>query len=312
MLRAREAPLVKRNMERYNSFNNYLKGIFGTRVQRISVDAGLSCPNLDGKLSYGGCTYCNNKAFGRYAEKGITLHDQIEASINFYLARGVDRFIVYFQSFTNTYADLDTLRRIYDSARDFSQVVGIAISTRPDCVDEEKIKLIASYGDSYMVWIEYGLQTTSDSILRRLNRRHSYGDFLGALTLSRRYNINTAAHVILGLPGASYEDMLDDAAKLAACDLQGIKFHVLHVLKETALEEEYYRGKIDILERAAYIKIVCDFIERLPPSVVILRLVSSALGDYLVAPQWLNNKAANIKAIRDELARRDTHQGCKL
>lgn len=296
--------------ERFYSFNRYLRDKFGQRVQKISLDAGFGCPNIDGNLSTDGCVYCNNKGFGKYARLGKSVEEQIEDSITFYGQRlGVKKFIAYFQSFTNTYADLEILKEKYDLIRKYPQIVALFISTRPDCINEEKIKLIADYQEDYLVWIEYGLQTTHNRILNLINRNHTYEDFLSALDLTRRYKINVGIHLILGLPSLTYGDMLVDIERIASLDIQGIKFHVLHVLKDTKLEELYRKGEINLLSQKEYIGIICDFLERLPKSLVILRLVSSALGDYLIAPLWMNDKHRVLEGIRKELEKRGTYQG---
>ncbi|MCP4652209.1 MAG: TIGR01212 family radical SAM protein [Candidatus Omnitrophica bacterium] len=300
-------------MERYYSFNRYLKSIFGSRVHRIGINAGFSCPNIDGTLSDDGCSYCNNKAFGVYVRCDAEIKKQIEESISFYKQRmGVNQFIAYFQSFSNTYADLDRLKQAYNVVRSFPEIAGICISTRPDCVDEDKIRMISQYKKDYLVWIEYGLQTTSNKMLRAINRNHTYEDFLFSLNLTRKYKINAGVHMILGLPKATHQDMMTDCHNLAKLDLQGIKFHVLHVSKNTSLEKAYNKGEVRLMTEAEYISVVCDFLECLPPTIAILRLASTAFKDYLIAPSWTSNKSVVIEGIRRELVKRNTHQGCKL
>ncbi|MFH1876001.1 MAG: TIGR01212 family radical SAM protein [Candidatus Omnitrophota bacterium] len=294
----------------YYSFGDYLKEKFGERVHRISLDAGFSCPNLDGHKSTQGCHYCNNKAFGVHAQSQKNIPHQIEESIGYYRRKlNVHKFIAYFQSFSNTYADCEKLKETYDVIKGYSEIVGLFISTRPDCVDREKLKLIADYQRDYLVWIEYGLQTTHDRILGAIGRNHSYEDFLLTLANTRAYGISVGVHMILGLPGQSEEDMLVDARRLGALDIQGIKFHALHVLRGTAFEELYAVGNMHLLQREEYIRIVCDYLEYLPAKVVILRLVSTARAHYLVAPAWVNDKSLVTEGIRRELERRGTRQG---
>ncbi|UCC95339.1 MAG: TIGR01212 family radical SAM protein [Candidatus Omnitrophota bacterium] len=301
---------MSRVKERFYSFNNYLRGIFGTRVHRISLDAGLGCPNIDGTLSDEGCIYCNNKGFAAYARTSKTLEEQIESSMRFYSQHlGAKKFIAYFQAFTNTYAQTPHLKKVYDTVKKFDEIVGVFISTRPDCVDEDKIKLIAEYKKNYLVWIEYGLQTTHDHILNSINRNHTYKDFLAAVELTKRYEIQVGVHLIVGLPSATYQDMMDDALRIAKCGIQGVKFHVLHVLKDTQLEKVYRSGRLRLLTRAEYIKVLCDYLERLPSRCVVLRLISTAFGEYLVAPLWINQKSKIIEEISQELEKRGTHQG---
>jgi len=296
--------------EYFYSFNRYLKEKFGQRVHRISIDAGFNCPNIDGTLSNYGCIYCNNKGFAKYAGSSKTIEEQIEESMLFYRKRmGVNKFIAYFQAFTNTYADMETLHLRYDTIRKFPDIVGLFISTRPDCVDKEKISLIAQYLNDYLVWIEYGLQTTDNSILRKINRNHTYEDFLRAYELTRKNHINVGVHMILGLPSQEYEGMMQDAERLSHLDIQGIKFHVLHVLKDTQLESLYKNGEIRLLSKNEYVKIICDFLERIPSSFTILRLVSTAREDYLVAPNWINRKITLKEEVNQEFKRRRTYQG---
>ena len=294
----------------YYSFNRYLRNIFGERVQKISVNAGFDCPNLDGKLSRDGCVYCSNSGFGLYAESIKSVEDQISESIKFYERRlGVRKFILYFQSFTNTYANLTVLQEKYDVIYKFPRIVGLFIATRPDCVDEEKLKLIAKYQKKYLVWIEYGLQTTNNLILKAINRNHTYEDFLKILPLTRKYGINVGLHLILGLPQATCEHMMNDAANISFLDIQGVKFHVLHILKGTYLEKLYANKEIKLLKLDEYVNIICDFLEKIPASIVILRAVSDAFLDFLVAPLWISRKGAVIAEIHRELKKRNTYQG---
>lgn len=306
--------------ERYYSFNKYLREVFGERVHRISLDAGFSCPNIDGKISKEGCIYCNNKAFNsacrNNGEDTFPLNQQIEdirqqikSSIEFYNKKfKVKKFIAYFQSFSNTYADVQILRRKYDVIKEFPQIVGLFISTRPDCIDEQKLKLISSYRNEQikLVWIEYGLQTTNNDILKFINRGHNYENFLSAVFITKKYNIQIGTHLILGLPG---QNILEDVEKISALPIDGIKFHLLHVLKDTPLEKIYYKGEISLLSEKEYVQMLCDCLERLRKDIVILRLVSTADEKFLVAPKWMNNKHKIISEIQKELERRDSFQG---
>ncbi len=296
--------------KKFYSFSQYLKEKFGKRIHRISLDAGFSCPNIDGILSKHGCIYCNNKAFSIYTRKVLPLRDQIIQSINYYKKRmKVTSFIAYFQAFTNTYASVDDLREKYNVIRDFPEIVGLFISTRPDCVDKKKLALISQYQREYLVWIEYGLQTTHNRILKLINRNHTYEDFLRTLELTRSYGINVGVHIILGLPQQSYEEMMLDAERLASLDIQGIKFHILHVLKDTVLESWYREGRLELLSKDEFVRIICDFLEIIPPHFVVLRLVSTADPAYLIAPKWINQRSKVLYQIEKELEKRGTHQG---
>ena len=294
----------------FYSFNKYLRKKFGERVHRISIDAGFNCPNIDGTLSNKGCIFCNNKAFVKHDHKFKSIEEQIEESIKFYHKKmGVNKFIAYFQSFSNTYADIKTLQKQYDTIKNFPNIVGLFISTRPDCIDKEKISFLSQYTHDYLVWIEYGLQTTHNHILKQINRNHTYKDFLKACELTRKYNINVGVHVILGLPSQKHEEIISDSKRLANLDIQGIKFHVLHVLKNTTLESIYQEKKIQILTKDEYINYLCDFLERIPKKFIILRLVSTASKNYLIAPEWMNNKGTLKNEVMQEFKQRKTNQG---
>jgi len=296
--------------EPYYSFNKYLREKFGERVHRISIDAGFNCPNIDGILSKEGCIYCDNKGFSVYAGRTKNIKAQITESIEYYNKKsGIKKFIAYFQAFSNTYADIESLKEKYDIIRQFPEITGLFISTRPDCIDEEKIKLINSYKKEYLVWIEYGLQTTNNQALQTLNRNHTYEDFTRAVTLTRKYGINVGVHLILGLPWLTYEDTLQDAVLLSKLDIQGIKLHILHIFKDTKLYQMHKEKPISLPTQEEYIKIACDFIEHIPDSMVILRLVSSANPKFLVAPLWMNDKNSVIDGIKKEFMRRKTKQG---
>lgn len=294
----------------YYSFNAYLREQLGQKTHRISIDAGFTCPNIDGTLSDDGCIYCDNKGFSLFTGKAKDIRLQIAESIEYYKEKsGVKKFLAYFQAFSNTHADCNTLKEKYDVIKEFPEIAGLFISTRPDCVDEEKMKLIASYKNNYLVWIEYGLQTTDANTLKKLNRNHSYKNFLDAVNLARKYGINVGAHIILGLPWLSRKDTINDADLLAKLDIQGIKLHALHVFKKTKLEEMYKENKIKLPDMEEYIKTVCDFLEHTPKNRVILRLVSSADPKLLIAPLWMNNKNSVIEGIKKEFTRRKTRQG---
>ena len=296
--------------EYFYSFNKYLKEKYGERVHRISIDGGFNCPNIDGTLSNQGCIYCNNKGFARYTGRSKTIGEQIEESMRYYHEHmGVNKFIAYFQAYSNTYADIETLQERYEIIRKYSNIVGLFISTRPDCVDEEKLSFIAQYKNDYLVWIEYGLQTTQNRILKQMNRNHTYEDFINAYDLTRKYHINVGVHIILGLPSQQYEEMMQDAERLASLDIQGVKFHVLHVLKDTPLEVLYKEGRIQPLTKDEYVKIICDFLERIPKSFIIMRLVSAALKEYFLAPFWMNKKRMFNEEVNKEFKRRGTKQG---
>ncbi|MCF7869754.1 MAG: TIGR01212 family radical SAM protein [Candidatus Omnitrophica bacterium] len=290
----------------YYSYNQYLRKTFGVRTHRLSLDAGFSCPNTDGTLSNQGCTFCNNKAFSRYTSQKKPIKQQIAESIQFASKRyKAKKFIAYFQSFTNTYADIRTLAKEYNQIKGFKDIVGISVSTRPDCINKEKLDLLARFSKDYKVYIEYGLQSTHDKTLERINRQHSFATFKKAIELTKNYkNIYPAAHIILGLPGESKENMLQTAKTLAKMPLWGIKIHCLHIVKDTALAKQYKKGQIQLLSKGQYLDILIDFLKLIPKDFVILRLVSDANPKQLIAPKWLNQKNKVLQELDKKLNKR--------
>lgn len=298
--------------ERFYSFNNYLKKKFGERVHRISLNAGFSCPNLDGTKSSQGCIFCNNRAFSRFvrAESG-DINEQIRKSIETASRRfKAKKYILYFQSFSNTYGEIDFLREKYDSIRKFDNFVGLAVSTRPDCINEEKLDLLESFTKDYAVYLEYGLQTAHDKTLKLINTNYTFDDFRKSVDLTiKRKNIFIGVHLILGLPGETKEDMFRTIQELSLLPLWGVKLHCLHVVKDTKLEKMYNNREVGILDEDEYIDILADCLKLMPKHWVILRLVSDADRDLLIAPLWLNQKQRVLKKIEEEFQRRDIYQG---
>jgi radical SAM protein (TIGR01212 family) len=295
----------------YRPLSQYLRERFGAKVYRVTVDAGFTCPNVDGTVAKGGCVYCDNRSFSpnrRLPRK--TLRDQVAFGVDKLSARyGADQFLVYFQAATNTYAPIDKLRRLYDEALDHPQVVGLCIGTRPDCVGDDVLDLIDSYARRMYVCLELGLQTAHDRSLAWMNRGHGLAEFVGAVRRCQGRPFDVCAHVILGLPGESWDDMLATADVLAALPLHGVKIHNLHVVRDTPLEAQYLAGQAPMLEFEAYVRLVADFLERLPPDMVIHRLNGDAPPKYLVAPLWSQEKHRILHAIVEELQRRGSRQG---
>jgi hypothetical protein len=295
---------------RYYSFNEYLKARFNARVQRISLNAGFACPNRDGSLGSRGCVFCSEKGFANFPEYDIALKEQIRMSMDSFRKRfGARKFIAYFQNASNTYAPLDKLRKAYDTIRAFPDIVGLYISTRPDCVDGGKLDLIESYSYDYDVWIEYGIQSVHDRTLKAIDRAHTFAQFREAVEETAKRKIKISAHVILGLPDESINDMTETARVLSRLPLSGIKIHVLHVLKDTKLEDMYKRGDLRLLDEGEFVGIACDFLENTNPGFVIMRLVSNAKDEALVAPKWINEKQRVIGEIEREFEARGTRQG---
>jgi len=297
--------------KRYNDLGSYLRDRFGCRVQKITVDAGLTCPNRDGTLSTGGCIYCNARGSGTGAyARGLSVSDQLThgktALSKRYKAK---KFIAYFQSFSNTYAPLQTLKRLYDEALAVEDVVGLSIGTRPDCVNEPILELLQEYARKYLVWIEYGLQSASDETLTQINRGHDVQCFKRAVKATLNRNIKICAHVILGLPGEERKDMLHTADTIAALGIDGVKLHLLYVVAGTPLESLYRLGKYKCLQQQEYVDLVCDFLECIPSTMIIQRLTGDPHPSELVAPRWSLKKSATLELIRRTLKERDSWQG---
>ncbi|MBI5308095.1 MAG: TIGR01212 family radical SAM protein [Planctomycetes bacterium] len=263
---------------RFFPFSEYLKERFSCKVYKIPLHAGFTCQ----------------------VERGKAFHRK---------RYGAEKFIVYFQSFTNTYADVETLRQYYDEALGVDDVIGVSIGTRPDCITDEILALICTYTGKYHVWIEYGLQTIHDSTLRRINRGHDYKIFCETVARTKKTCINICVHVILGLPGETRDDMMKTADALAKWGIQGIKLHHLYVAKNTALAEEYFRGEIQTMDKSDYIHLATDFLERISSDVTVQRLVGDTHGNFLISPIWKASKAEITNGITQEFKRRGTYQG---
>ncbi len=299
------------NSKRYNPYSKYLEDLFNCKVYKITIDAGFSCPNRDGSISYDGCIFCDSGgSFSQAHSSRLSVEEQVEAGINKLEKRfKAKKFIAYFQAFSNTYADINTLKQVYDKAFLNEKVVGLSIGTRPDCIDSEKIELISSYAKNKEVWIEYGLQSVHDKTLKLINRGHTVQDFYDAVKLTKDKGIKICAHVIIGLPGETHDDMLKTADILANLGIDGVKIHLLCVLKGTKLEEMYKNNEVKILETDEYISLTCDFLEKLPPQTVIQRLAGTGLKPIQVAPKWIGAKFKMLNYIDAELQRRNSFQG---
>ncbi len=286
--------------------------MFGERVQKISLDVGLGCPNRDGTISRLGCLFCDRRGSGTgaFIDEGLSIDDQIirakEVIQKRYKAR---KFIAYFQSFTNTYAPAPRLKSLYDQALAHEGMVGLSVATRPDCVNSEILALIRSYQRDYLVWLEYGLQSCHDATLDRIHRGHTVACFEKAVFMAAGRGINICAHIILGLPGEDRDMMLETAQYLSRVPIQGIKIHLLYVVRGTPLAALYNKKGFKCLGREEYANLVADVLELLPPDMVIQRLTGDPLPFELVAPAWAGEKQTNLTSIQDTLERRDTWQG---
>ncbi|MBN3039101.1 MAG: TIGR01212 family radical SAM protein [Candidatus Omnitrophica bacterium] len=296
----------------YYKFSDYLKERFGCRVHKVSVDAGFSCPNRDGTKSKDGCIFCDNKGFSfnvRMPEQTIRhqIKKGIEAGLNKFKA---EKFIVYFQSYTNTYAPVNELKEKYDIVKSFYNIAGIAIGTRPDCVNNEVMDLIESYASDFEVWLELGLQSIHDKTLQLINRGHSYSDFLETYQMVKnRGKVKVCAHVIIGLPGETKDEIMGTARTLANLKVDGVKIHPLHVIKGTKLEQLFWDKQYKPMSINEYVDLATEFLEHLWPQTVIQRISADCPKEYLVAPLWLLEKNIVLQKIEDKIAEKESFQG---
>lgn len=297
--------------QRYRPLSDYLMERFGCRVFRVSLDAGLTCPNKDGTKGWGGCSFCNSStlAYPPGAKKRDIKEQLLQGMQSLKERRRAEKFIAYLQPNSNTYAPIEFLDRVYREAIDHPDVVALAVSTRPDCLGEEVLDLLESFSRKIDLWIELGLQTAKEATLTALNRGHGVADFESALTRATGRGIPICAHVILGLPGESREDMTDTARFLARHNVWGVKIHPLHIQSGTRLEESYRKGEVRVLDLDEYAERVVEFLEELPPQTVIHRLCGSTQERFLVAPPWGSDRFAPPAIIRQLLDARDSHQG---
>ncbi len=287
----------------YLTFNAHLRSIFGCRVQKIPLDAGLTCPNRDGTVGTGGCIYCNQTgsgtgAFSRGKDVGAQMRSGMTWAAKRYRAR---RFIAYFQSFSNTYASLSRLRSLYSQALVSPDVVGLFIGTRPDCVNRQILSMVRDVAQGRMIWMEYGLQSASDRTLRRINRGHAVSDFVRAVEITRSMDIPVCAHVIFGLPGEGAGEMRQTVRLLADLGVQGVKFHQLYVVRGTRLERWYREGRYSPISLEEYADMVAWAIRELPAGTVIHRLTGDPMRGELVAPGWSSDKIRIISMINSRL-----------
>ena len=296
---------------RYHSLGWFLRRKFGHRVWKISVDAGFRCPNVDDAAGTGGCIFCNVRSFSPSRRGRVSsITTQIDDAARHLRRRnGAEHFIAYFQPATNTYAPVERLRAVYQEALVHPQVVGLAIGTRPDCVPEDVLDLLAELAGRTWLVVEYGLQSVHDRSLAWIGRGHDYAAFLDAVERSRRRGLAIGAHVILGLPGESREDMLATAREIGRLAIHSVKLHNLYAVRDTPLADAVAAGTVRLPGLDEYIGYVADFLEAIPPGCVVDRLCGDAPPQYLIAPQWCADKSAVRAAIEAELLRRDSWQG---
>lgn len=296
---------------RYNAYSRYLRARFGERVQKVSLDAKFTCPNVDGTVAKGGCTFCDNRSFSPSRREPIRdISDQLENGITRLKRRyKVDKFIAYFQPATNTYASVERLRPLYAQAIDHEKVVGLSIGTRPDCVAPDVMDLLEEFAEKTFMSVEYGMQTIHNKSLDWMNRGHHHDATLDGIERSRGRGFEICLHVILGLPGESHDEMMATAAEVARLNIDSVKIHNLYCVKNTKLADQIEAGEVTLMGRQEYITTLVDFLERIPEHVLVERTIGDAPPKYFVGPSWCLDKSGVLRAIDEELIRRDSWQG---
>jgi len=306
----------RRHTKRYNDFPLYFRSLFSERVQKVSVDAGFTCPNRDGTKGFGGCTYCNNNSFKPdYCKIENSIGDQLRQGIGFFEKKYKSmRFLAYFQAYSNTYAPLHTLKKLYEEALRVPKVVGVVISTRPDVIDEKVLDYLAELSRKVYVMVEFGLESHLDDTLSNLNRCHTFADSVNALKQTSIRGINNCAHMILGLPGENRTDWLQQAEVISELPVKNLKLHQLQIHKGTLLAKQY-RSNPDmfhIFSAEEYVNLVVDYLELLNPKIIIERFVSQAPPQMLIAPKWGLKNFEFVAKVEKRLRERDTWQGKKF
>ncbi|WP_315079199.1 TIGR01212 family radical SAM protein [uncultured Clostridium sp.] len=299
------------NEKRYHSLNYFLREKFGEKVFKISLDGGFSCPNRDGKVSKGGCVFCSARGSGDYAgSRNFSITGQFN-DVKTMMANKwkSGKYIAYFQAYTNTYAPVDELRQKYEEAINQEGVVALSIATRPDCLEDDVLDLIEELSKKLYVWVELGLQTINDDVAKKINRGYDLKVFDDAMTRLKERNIDVVVHSILGLPGESQNDMLKTIDYIAHSGAQGIKLHLLHLMKDTKMVELYENGELQFLSQEDYIKLICRAVSMLPKEMVVHRLTGDAPRDLLIGPMWSLKKWEVLNAIDKTLEDNDIYQG---
>ncbi len=299
--------------KRYNQFSAFLKNKFGAKVYKITLDAGFSCPNRDGTISTGGCIFCDGSgSFSQAHSNLLSIEEQVKTGAETLSKRfKAEKFMAYFQAYTNTYKPVNELEKIYKASLTHPDIVGLSIGTRPDCVDDDKLKLISNISKDYYTWIEYGLQSIHNKTLKRINRGETFETFLRSYEKTKEYGINVCVHVILGL-WETHDEMMETAQKLAELKVDGVKIHMLCALENTKLAEMYARGEVDFMSEDEYVNTVCDFLEYLPPETTIHRLAGNGLKKELIAPRWIGKKLDCLNKIDREFIKRNSFQSSKF
>lgn len=300
--------------KRYHTWNYYLRNTFGQKVFKVSINAGFTCPNIDGKISSGGCTYCSKDGSGDFAgnpkDNLIKQFDDITKMMHKKWTSA--KYIGYFQAFTNTYAPLDVLKEKYETILKLDDVIGLSISTRPDCLPNDVVDYLGELNQKTNLWVELGLQTIHDNTSKMINRGHDYEEFVKGVEKLKAKNIKVIVHIINGLPGEDYDMMMETAKAVAKMGVDGIKIHLLHVIKDTPMEKMLEKNMMSLMTQDEYIKLVCDQLEILPKTMIVHRLTGDGKRDELVGPLWSLKKWEVLNSIDAELNKRNSYQGIKF
>lgn len=297
----------------YNTFSQELRRRFGCRVQRVSLDAGFTCPNRDGKVGFGGCVFCGDRGAAAVGVPiDLPLADQLRQSKEYLIRKfRAENFLAYFQAYSNTYSSVDLLRQQYAEALAEPDMIGLIIGTRPDCLPDDVLDLLAELNEQTYLWLELGMQTMHDHTLAAVNRGHDHACFVDAVQRCQRLGIRVCAHLILGLPGESKNEMIQSVQELNRLRVDGVKLHHLHVLKGSQLELEYHKGSLRLMDREQYVELVCDILEVLDPNIMVHRLMGDGRSE-LVAPDWSRRKMEVLNLIDATMIKRGSRQGCRL
>ena len=297
------------NLKRYNRLTEYLKNKFGERTLKICIDGGFTCPNRDGTAGIGGCIFCSEHGSGDHLNSSKNIQAQIESYFSSYRSTRANKFIAYFQNFTNTYDTIANLKLKYDSALIDDRIVALAVATRPDCITEEVVKLLKSYSEKYYVWVELGLQTANDQTGILINRGYSSKQFSDAVALLNKYKIDVVTHIMVGLPGETNDDLHNTVKFINNHNIQGLKIHSTYVIQNTKLAQMYYDGKYTPLELDDYLNSVIYILTHISPNIVIHRISGDAPKDLLIAPGWNAHKKLVLNGVDRILKEKDLYQG---
>lgn len=306
-------PYAEDKNKRYHSWNFALRQEFGEKIFKVPIDAGFDCPNRDGTVAKGGCTFCSVSGSGdMIVAPEAPLPEQFEKEIAMMHKKWpqVDKYIVYFQNFTNTHAPVAVIRERFEQVLTLPGVVGISIGTRPDCLPADVVDYLAELNQRFYLWVELGLQTTFETTSNAINRAHDYQTYLDGIASLRKHNIRVCTHLINGLPGETIEMMQENVRRtIQDSDIQGIKLHLLHLMRNTRMLRDYHEGRLQLMRRDTYVSLICDQLEMIPPEIIIHRLTGDAPWDSLVGPMWSLKKWEVLNEIDQEMLRRNSYQG---